>query len=838
MFRKQSLSRMLMLTTLSTLLITLTLLIWGSGSQATEVQADIYVSTTGGDDPSCGAVDSPCRTISYAVDNRAQAGATVSVAAGVYTETFSLKAGVIISGTGAGATIVDGENLRGPLVTAVGSDVTDATVLRDLTIQRGITATFGGGVLITDGAAPAIENCAIRENTAGIDGGGLYILEAFPTLKDTQIISNAAGWEGGGLYIFDGSPMLDNVQVLSNTAGWNGGGVSMYWYAAPTFTGGRVAANTVITDNGGGIAIGWYASPILSGTQIVSNTAGWLGGGISIDEGSQAALTNVQVLSNTAQSGGGIQVWSASTPTIVGGEVRGNVATDSGGGFLVVGDGSSPLISGVVVRDNRATGEEYVSGGGGIYVTGGASPTIADVHVLSNTTDGSGGGCYIDFGSLAIISGTSVVGNVAENGFGGGIAIDYESSAVMTHVDVLSNTTSDDGGGVWVNQDSALTFSGGRVQGNEAVSGSGGGLDITFQSTALISGVQVLDNRDDWFAGGIYLSYIVTPTIHNCTIASNTHYGVRIETDVEAVTITQSIVRNNDSGGVYLNDGHLDLARTWVYGNGGCGVCAWDGDVALDNNVIADNAGDGLWTVSTTTGLLRHNTIADNGGIGVHVEYSTTLHLTNTIISGHDAGITVTADSTATLHATLWYSNAVTNWGGAGVITSIDSITGNPAFVGGGDYHITAESAARDAGINAGVMDDIDGQARPFGSDYDIGADEWHPCIALDEVSVTGPPTTTVGSAATFSATVNPPTATLPIIHTWEATGLSPVTHTVYSISDTASFTWVLTGSKTITVTAVNCGDSDVATRTITIEALPGENYHIYLPLVVRDSKG
>lgn len=80
---------------------------------------------------------------------------------------------------------------------------------------------------------------------------------------------------------------------------------------------------------------------------------------------------------------------------------------------------------------------------------------------------------------------------------------------------------------------------------------------------------------------------------------------------------------------------------------------------------------------------MRHNTIADNDGIGVRVEYSTTLHLINTIISGHEVGITVTADSTATLHATLWYSNVVTNWDDAGVITSTDNITGNPAFVDG-----------------------------------------------------------------------------------------------------------------------------------------------------------
>lgn len=55
-----------------------------------------------------------------------------------------------------------------------------------------------------------------------------------------------------------------------------------------------------------------------------------------------------------------------------------------------------------------------------------------------------------------------------------------------------------------------------------------------------------------------------------------------------------------------------------------------------------------------------------------------------------------------------------------------------------GDYHITEGSAARDAGVNAGVTTDIDGQARPQGAGYDIGADEWHPAAAECREDVNG----------------------------------------------------------------------------------------------------
>jgi hypothetical protein len=42
----------------------------------------------------------------------------------------------------------------------------------------------------------------------------------------------------------------------------------------------------------------------------------------------------------------------------------------------------------------------------------------------------------------------------------------------------------------------------------------------------------------------------------------------------------------------------------------------------------------------------------------------------------------------------------------------------------GDDYHLGPGSAAIDAGTNAGVTTDFDGEARPQGSGFDIGFDE------------------------------------------------------------------------------------------------------------------
>jgi hypothetical protein len=83
-------------------------------------------------------------------------------------------------------------------------------------------------------------------------------------------------------------------------------------------------------------------------------------------------------------------------------------------------------------------------------------------------------------------------------------------------------------------------------------------------------------------------------------------------------------------------------------------------------------------------------------------------------------GITVADGNTATLNGVLWYSNTMN----CNRCTITKEYTGSPAFAADG-YHLTRDSAAIDRGVTSTVAIDIDGDARPQGSGYDLGVDEF-----------------------------------------------------------------------------------------------------------------
>jgi uncharacterized repeat protein (TIGR01451 family) len=519
---------------------------------------------------------------------------------------------------------------------------------------------------------------------------------------------------------------------------------------------------------------------------------------------------------------------------------------------------------------------------------------------------------------------------------------------------------------IYVTGDISATLEGLRITGGIAPGdgpvllseGTGGGV-YAISATIALSNSRVFGNQAG-LGGGAYLTGTVA-NLSRTMVYSNAAGiggGGLLLGNGDAVLSGSQVFSNTagEGGGLFLTGGSVALDGNLVLANtadDGGGLLLSESDAVLTNNVFADNqanvAGSGLYVAGSSPRLL-HTTIARNlggDGSGLYVTNSgsetSTAVLTNTILVGHQVGITVTAGNSALLQATLWGTGTWANtmdWGGPGTIaTGTLNLRGAPDFLnaGGGDYHIGPDSAALDAGVDAAVTTDLDGETRPAGSGFDIGADEllaalqvfkvadpdpvqagapvtytlyvtntsdvtltavvtdilpagvspgstltWTPtitgpggvwmeqvvvtlsqglteplinvvqargpggasgaytrtstllCTALSGVDLTGPLTGTLGSAHAFTATAVPPTATLPISYTWQATDQAPVTN-VGGLTDAITLTWSVTGAKAVTVTALNCGGLLSATHSITVETSAPETI-LYFPVIYKDT--
>jgi len=408
----------------------------------------------------------------------------------------------------------------------------------------------------------------------------------------------------------------------------------------------------------------------------------------------------------------------------------------------------------------------YVAPGGDC---GGATPCYATVQ---DAVDAANPGDVIKVASGVY---TGVQGRAAPAGYDG-----YNGPAVITQVVYLSETVTIRGGYTTAFTDPpdheanpttldaqeqgrvlviagtiAPTIEGLRITGGDATGlggdhwgyDAGGGLFLWYSdATVIINSNRVFSNTAA-NGGGLYM-YKGAATFSANIVASNTanEYGGGLFLYDSDATLSANTIASNtaNSGGgalfLYYSDATLSANIVILNtANSGGGLFLQGGAPTLTNNVLADNqdsfAGGGLYLWDSSPRLL-HTTIARNhggDGSGLYVAGSSnrsTVTLTNTILVSHTVGIAITQGNTATINATLWNDNA-TNWDGAGTINHSNDHSGDPAFAADG-YHLTSDSAAIDAGVDAGVTTDVDGDVRPQGAGYDIGADEFRQwCVYL-----------------------------------------------------------------------------------------------------------
>jgi hypothetical protein len=466
----------------------------------------------------------------------------------------------------------------------------------------------------------------------------------------------------------------------------------------------------------------------------------------------QGGARQVVYISKTVTIRGGYdngfqQSFPLTQPTVVDAEGQGRV--------IYITGNISPTVEGLWITGGNASNALVLNGrGGGIYSRD-ASPIIANnvishnVAYTSTSSGGQGGGIYVfEAPGSAVISGNQVISNVANTsfqGFGGGILVnDADGIWLMNNV-VLSNTAaitggSGYGGGIALDNSEGAIVDGNRVEYNVAhagmVYGEGGGIGIEYSDNAVLSDNVVRYNTASVLANGqggaIYIA-----DCDGLAVVGNTLQG-----NVGSAGTTTGGGRGGGLGAYASRDLIINANR--VLSNTAGFYTSWGGALYLmrnttftmTNNIVAGNVasyqGGGLafetGSSEPVSGTLLHNTFAANnqgsgdGRAAIHVnEPHVSLVLTNNLIYSHTYGLLVVADSTAQLYNTLFYAND-TDTSGAGSIVNTDPITGQDPLLDA-DYHLLADSPAIDAGVDAGVTTDIDGELRD--SSPDLGADEF-----------------------------------------------------------------------------------------------------------------
>ncbi len=245
-------------------------------------------------------------------------------------------------------------------------------------------------------------------------------------------------------------------------------------------------------------------------------------------------------------------------------------------------------------------------------------------------------------------------------------------------------------------------------------------------------------------------------SVHDTSEAGVGGEGIDVKNGSSYGKVYQNVIWNTptDRAGIYIDAYELHTHNIEIYGNTvydskhfGINICSEKGglleDVWIYNNLIYNNKRGGIqfFDESSHSGpepiqniYIYNNTFFNNsaninwwGGITNSSPFLSNIYIHNNIFSGNNA---YQVDDQA--GANGWNVSNNLLFGDLGTqdqnrINSGDDIQGNPQFLNAVnlDFRLNPSSPAIDQGISSFINTDFDGNPRPSGSGWDIGAFEY-----------------------------------------------------------------------------------------------------------------
>jgi hypothetical protein len=188
-----------------------------------------------------------------------------------------------------------------------------------------------------------------------------------------------------------------------------------------------------------------------------------------------------------------------------------------------------------------------------------------------------------------------------------------------------------------------------------------------------------------------------------------------------------------DNNGEHAHNITVDGNICYDFHQGFMGEAAYyhkSSDITFSNNIFAHGGAWGLCVLEIKNVTAVHNVFADIAYHGAGFRDGATGFMWNNIF--YNAGSNYWASEGGTVegsHNILFSTEGKLSPGDfPNDLVNIDPLLIDPAR---DNYHINTGSPAIDAGLNVGITTDLDGNPRPQGNGYDIGAYEFTPAVSL-----------------------------------------------------------------------------------------------------------